>query len=75
VDARVTLTDVTKKPVVVATGLRLQLRYLDRAKASTPDEMAFAIWRSDGRLIAGTRWDGTQMLGSTLASGQINIKS
>lgn len=75
VDARVTVTDITdaKRPVVVAQGLRLQLRYTDFAKNSTPDRMAFAIWRTDGTLLSGASWNGRQMETSVLAGGQVLV--
>jgi hypothetical protein len=75
VDARVRLVDITdaKRPTVVADGVRLQLRYIDWAKNATPDQLAFAIWRNDGQLIAGASWNGTQMIPAVLAGGQILV--
>lgn len=74
--ATATLLDVTdpKRPVTVATGLRLAVRYVDDSSPSTPDTMTYGLWQPSGILVSAANWDGVRIKPLTLAGGQLLIK-
>jgi hypothetical protein len=74
IEARATLYDITvspDNPVTVATGLRLQFRLGDTTTKA--DTASFALWASDGLLVAGSGWNGVMVPMDPLQSGKLQV--
>jgi hypothetical protein len=72
--ALATLTDVTNSahPLVVATGLTLQMSLTDGGAGSGSDALAISLW-SGSSLLFSTDWTGLQTLQQTLSGGNLQV--
>jgi hypothetical protein len=73
VEALVDLYDVTNKnsPILVGSGLRIQMRLTDVNAPSNPDSFSFVIWDEDGLMVAAVNWDVVRTAEVVLSGGQV----
>jgi hypothetical protein len=72
---KATLVNITNPlaPVIVASGLQLQITVTDNGEPGNTDKVSFTLWNGS-TLIYSSNWSGTKTLEQILAGGNLQVR-